>query len=87
MPVETSPPAPTPTDDLFSTSIIRSPASQGAAPPPTGSQPIPATPMRRRKSAMRYWAGQPAPGSAYAGERIRGVQDRRYDTNRGVRSV
>jgi hypothetical protein len=85
-PVEISPPmsapAPSPADDLYSTSIIRSPAPQHAAP-----QPIPAAPMRRRKSAMRYWDGKPAPGSAYEGERIRGVQDRRYDSTRGIRAV
>jgi hypothetical protein len=86
-PVPTSAPAPSPADDLYSASIIRSPAPPDLAPPPPASQPIPAAPMRRRKSAMRYWAGQPAPGIAYAGERIRGVQERRYDSTRGIRSV
>jgi hypothetical protein len=85
-PAPASAPAATPTNDQYSASIIR-PAPLDAAPPPPVAQPIPAAPMRRRKSAMRYWAGQPAPGAAYAGERIRGVQDRRYDSNRGVRSV
>jgi hypothetical protein len=85
-PAPASAPAATPTNDQYSASIIR-PAPLDAAPPPPVAQPIPATPMRRRKSAMRYWAGQPAPGAAYEGERIRGVQDRRYDSNRGVRSV
>jgi hypothetical protein len=96
-PVEMSPPptvstpARSPADDQYSASIIRSPAPQDAAPPPAAlppvAPPIPAAPMRRRKSAMRYWAGQPAPGSAYEGERIRGVQERRHDTNRGIRAV
>jgi hypothetical protein len=85
-PASASAPVPSPADDQYSASIIRSPTPPDAPPPPA-SQPIPAAPMRRRKSAMRYWAGKPAPGVAYAGERIRGVQERRYDSTRGIRSV
>ena len=44
-------------------------AARFAAPPPpapAGPQPIPAAPMRRRRSAMRYWAGKPPRSPAVA---------------------
>jgi hypothetical protein len=75
MPAPAPSPAPTQTDDQYSASIIRSPTPPDAAP------------MRRRKSATRDGAGQPAPGALYAGERISGAPGRRSDTDRGVRAV